>query len=593
MMNKQFSPPLLRAPHVGLRTGLRTGLCAGLCAGLCLFIAACGAPTSTSNNTIGTSKTSTSQGYKKFATVSPDSQSPQNAHGRLSRIVESTQALLRALPRGKGGPTAYDSAPEKANANRFFDSAFSAGTKSLAKDDGRIRIGLLLPLGAENKDVKTIAYDLLNAAQLAMFDVGQPAITLIIEDTKGTPDGAAQAAKKAIRNGAQLIIGPLFAGSVKAVHPIVRRANVPTLAFSNNRAIADKIAGKGVWLIGFLPEQNLERILAEANAQGLTRIAALIPETDYGRRIEAALGPMLEQLGGELVQIETYQDEAQSMFDPAQKIARYEERKQAWADERQRLTEEAARILATLLEVPPVTEVVTEIVTKVMTEAEEIWAQLGALTPLPPLASELQQEYEALARVETFGEFPYDAVLIPEGGIKLRSLAPLLPYFDVDPREIKFIGTGLWDDPVLGQEPPLIGGWYAAPQPNGWKKFSKRYEAIYGHRASRLATLAYDGISLAAALSAIDSNNPFSRKNLTSPDGFQGIDGIFRLTEDGLNERGLAVLEVRRKQNRMVSPAPDSFVLLDRRTTKINLPKGARASKPSRNNDNFSFPFFD
>ena len=193
------------------------------------------------------------------------------------------------------------------------------------------------------------------------------------------------------------------------------------------------------------------------------------------------------------------------------------------------------------------------------TPAEEIWEQLEDMNP------ELKKQYDDMRLTETFGELPYDAVIMPEGGIRLRTLAPLLPYFDVNPRNIKFLGTGLWDDPTLGQEPPLVGGWYAAPDPSGWRNFTRRFEQIYGRPSPRLASLAYDSISLVATLTDIYPNAPFTYRSLTNPNGFQGIDGIFRLTESGLNERGLAVLEIRRKRNVNIAKAPDSFVGLDQK----------------------------
>lgn len=581
-----------------------------------IFLTSCGGRSS-----VPTGADSLSQPYQPFQTRKAGQSGAGEDENNLKnnavpRIVENTQAFLRPLSRLRNGKrneqlTAYNSKPEAATQSVNNDDTSTAPI-TLAQDNTRIRIGLLLPLSAENDGVSTIAYDLLNAAQLAMFDIGRPEITLLVEDTSATSKGAAQAARNVIRNGADLIIGPLFAASVEAVQPIVRRANVPTLAFSNNRALKDKKSGKGVWLIGFLPEQNLERILREAHAQGLTRIAALIPESDYGQRIATALRPIIDQLGGELIQVETYQDEARFMFEPAQKIAHYEARKQAWADERQRLTEEAALILAqneegyeeplivpiTLpLGVPIIDENTLDIPApnipaRTKEETEEIWARLDELNldGTNETALTLKAEYDTLGRFETFGALPYDAVLIPEGGVKLRSLAPLLPYFDVDPREIKFLGTGLWDDPVLGQEPPLIGGWYAAPHPRGWQKFAARYKSIYGHQPSRLATLAYDSISLAGALTALNAQNPFTRKNLTNPNGFQGIDGIFRLTQEGLNERGLAVLEVRRKRNRLVSSAPEDFVGFERLLLTTRL-LDAQKNKPEA--DEFNFPFFE
>ncbi len=111
--------------------------------------------------------------------------------------------------------------------------------------------------------------------------------------------------------------------------------------------------------------------------------------------------------------MEYYQEEAQSMFDPVQKLAQYDDRKLAKEEEMARLMEEARLLLPN-------------------TEEEEFEKALAEKAP------ELFAQIQELERRETFGELPFDAVILPEGGVKLRSLAPLLPYFDVDPREVKF-----------------------------------------------------------------------------------------------------------------------------------------------------------
>ncbi len=474
----------------------------------------------------------TTQAYSKGL------QNPLLAQQKVKkRIVENTKAFLRALPEDNGRAVAYDRTTSK---QTFFRRTFSA-----RQNDGRIRIGILLPLSAKSASVRNIAEDLFNAAQLALFDLKRPELTLLVQDTQGTPEGALKVTSKLLQDGVQIIIGPLFAASTQAITPLARNAGIPVLSLSNNR----DIAGDGVWLMGFLPEQNLDRIIDEATARGHTRFAALIPETAYGQRIQNALAPIIEFYGGELVQTEVYQEEAQSMLVPVQRIALYEERKQAWEEERARLTEEAILLLARLSDAPV---------------AEDIWVQIAELNP------ELKAQYDAMRLTETFGELPYDAIIMPEGGIRLRTLAPLLPYFDVDPRDIKFLGTGLWDDPKLSQEPPLIGGWYAAPEPRGWRDFTKRYEKIYGRRPPRLSSLAYDSVSLIAALTAIYPSTAFTHKSLTNPNGFHGTDGIFRLTRDGLNERGLAVLEIRRRRNGRVSSAPDNFVSFDQTSNERN-----------------------
>lgn len=153
----------------------------------------------------------------------------------------------------------------------------------------------------------------------------------------------------------------------------------------------------------------------------------------------------------------------------------------------------------------------------------------------------------------------YQAVLLPEGGQKLRGLAPLLPYFGVDPRGVKFLGTGLWDDPTLGREPSLVHGWFAAPPPEARAQFAERFQKAYGTAPPRIASLAYDGVALAAALADGPEGARYTPERITNPNGFVGIDGIFRFRIDGHIERGLAVNQVTQTGIEVVSPAPTTF----------------------------------
>lgn len=151
----------------------------------------------------------------------------------------------------------------------------------------------------------------------------------------------------------------------------------------------------------------------------------------------------------------------------------------------------------------------------------------------------------------------FDALLLPEGGTRLRLLAPLLPYYGIDPDKVKFLGTGLWDVPGLGTEPALNGAWYAAPAPAAHAQFVSRYQALYGQAPPRLATLPYDAVSLVVTL--VRSGSDLSASALTNPNGFVGVDGIFRLLPTGITQRGLAVLEVGRGEPTVIDPAPIDF----------------------------------
>ena len=120
-------------------------------------------------------------------------------------------------------------------------------------------------------------------------------------------------------------------------------------------------------------------------------------------------------------------------------------------------------------------------------------------------------------------------------------------------------GTGLWNDARALSLPALQGAWFTAPENAGFNAFAQRYKAKYGSDPARVATLAYDAVSLAIALSRSQGSQRYSESVLTNPSGFNGADGVFRFKPDGGNERGLSVLEIGGGSAKIISPAPRNF----------------------------------
>jgi len=156
------------------------------------------------------------------------------------------------------------------------------------------------------------------------------------------------------------------------------------------------------------------------------------------------------------------------------------------------------------------------------------------------------------------GKFTFTALLVPETGTKLKNAVAQLGLADINQQKVKLLGTGIWDVPDLGAEPSLIGGWYAAPQPDARAGFQDRFRQAYGHVPQRLATLAYDAVGVAAVLDRTPGAD-FSVTAISNPNGYAGADGIFRFRPDGTAERGLAVLQVEQHGTSVASPAPESF----------------------------------
>ncbi len=370
------------------------------------------------------------------------------------------------------------------------------------------RVALLLPLSGSTAE---LARGMLNAAQMALFDFADDRFELVFHDTQGTPDGAARAAALAIGDGAAMILGPLLASSVNAVAPAARAAGVNVIAFSSDRSVA----GDGIYTMGFLPGAEIERVVGYARAQGILRFAALAPDNDYGATAVGALERAVEKAGGVLTRIEFYDPYGTDFSEPVRRLANYSARRSALLAQRAQLEERGDEVARRAL--------------------------------------------KRLEKLQTIGNLPFDALFLADGGKRLQAIAALLPFYDVDPGKIRILGTGQWDEPGMGTEPGLVGGWFAAPPPAARAEFEKTYQDIYGERPPRLATLAYDATALAAVIARSGEVPDFGAAALITPNGFAGRDGIFRFLAEGVTERGLAVTEVRERGFKVIEAAPEAF----------------------------------
>ncbi len=176
--------------------------------------------------------------------------------------------------------------------------------------NGPVRVALLLPLTG---DVATVGTSMANAAELAIdFIQSQSSqqlnITVVVKDTGGNAQIAAQKASEAISEGASLILGPLKAESVQAAGGVARGAGVPLIGFSNNSGAASA----GVYLLNVLPEVEVKRTLSYAQAQGKQAVAAIVPATSYGQIQEGAFRQAAAELGMTVRAVYQYSNETEA-----------------------------------------------------------------------------------------------------------------------------------------------------------------------------------------------------------------------------------------------------------------------------------------
>jgi len=361
----------------------------------------------------------------------------------------------------------------------FKDSGSGGfGGNTSAQNAQPAKVALLLPLTAPGQTAN-IAAAMKKAAELAMIEAGQTNVTLITKDTSGNPQAAAAAAQAAIDEGAEIILGPLLGSEVAAVTPIAKSRNIPIIAFSS----VSSVAQPGVYLMSFLPEQEVSNLLRHISQNGIRTVAALIPNSQYGSVIERALKTSATATGVTIVATERFSRNGQN------------------------LSAVAARI----------------------------------------------------NRAVNSPSNPARAVFIPEGGQILRAIGTSLTQAGFSPKTTKVLGTGLWDSPLTNGTPIAFGGWYAGVSPEKVQAFNQRYSASYQAKPPRIASLAYDALSLTLSFARAPIGTRFTPTQITNVEGFNGVNGLFRFRPDGRIERGLSILEVSATGTKVAAPAPAKF----------------------------------
>jgi len=182
--------------------------------------------------------------------------------------------------------------------------------------EGKVKAGLILPLSASG-NATVAAQSMRNAAEMALAEFNNPDLQLLVKDDAGSAPGAQQAAQAALDEGAEIILGPLFALTVGPVGRAARARGVPVIAFSTDT----NVAARGVYLLSFLPEADVDRIIGYAASQGRRSFAALVPDNAYGSVAEAAFKQAVGRAGGRVIALERYPLDRTQMQTPVRNVA--------------------------------------------------------------------------------------------------------------------------------------------------------------------------------------------------------------------------------------------------------------------------------
>lgn len=385
----------------------------------------------------------------------------------------------------------------------------AAGTIYPFTEEDSFKAAMLLPLSG-----KSAAYGrgLKNAALMAVDDADNPHLSIRFYDTRSSRQGAEQAVRQALDDNPRLILGPLTSSEVSAISSRARSENVPVISFSTS----PKVLEEGIYTLGLLGDEQIERVISYAAGKGRNRIAVLVPDTPAGINMAKAAYQSAPGFGAAVVKIGFYPPETLDFSEIVKSMTDYADRSAEIAQKKNRLKELAKKGDAAAA-----------------------------------------RELKKLKTVYTTGEVDFDAVLIPETGSRLKSAASMFSYYDVAYPQVLFLGTSVWENTNLTKETTLYHGVYPVISRTHNNYFTGKYQDLFEEKPNQLYSFAYDAVALASALSKENPQN--LSENITDSRGYTGINGTFRIFPDGTNRHSLDIVEVTAGGPKVVSPAAKSF----------------------------------
>jgi len=234
--------------------------------------------------------------------------------GILTQAWTRVRATLSLL--GLAAILAACSTPLSGSGPPIAQQPGEAAAANAAVGEGQVRVALILPLSGQG-NASVAGQSMKNAAEMALAEFKSPNIQLLVKDDGGTVQGAQAGAQQAISEGAEIIIGPLFAQSVSAVGQVARTNNIPVIAFSTDVSVA----ARGVYLLSFLPETDVRRIVEFSISRGKRSFAAILPDNAYGTVVEGAFQQEVSRRGGRVLVLEKYTPEGNRINEAARRVS--------------------------------------------------------------------------------------------------------------------------------------------------------------------------------------------------------------------------------------------------------------------------------
>ena len=299
------------------------------------------------------------------------------------------------------------------------------------------RVAMLLPLSGKAEDA---GQGMKNSAMLAIGDLNNNRLVVQFYDTKSTSSGARVAVENAVSSGCDLILGPLMSEEVAAITPVAKDRDIPVISFSTSPAVLQQ----GIYTLGLLNEEQVDRIMKYSIAQGRKRIAIVLPDNQSGINMLRSALASAESEGATITKVGFYHPESM-----------------------------------------------------------DFTSLVEAMVGSSKVAASKSKNSEKSAAINV----GFDALLVPEAGNRLKSVTSMFSYYDVSAPEVLFMGTSVWANSNLSKETELYGAVYPLMSDGRIKHFAYKYNEMFSQKPNPLGIFAYDAIALASILSQKDKDN--------------------------------------------------------------------------------------
>ena len=348
----------------------------------------------------------------------------------------------------------------------------------------------IIVLFAKDDDIK-IKKQFLNTFELAIYNLEVKNINLQIEFFENDIE-----LKNIIETNispGRLFLGPIQSNYTKILNSYCNR-EIIFFSFSSNPSLAKDC----VYLLNFFPKNEVAQLLLYLNEDA--KVALLYPENEYGYLINSFIDDIIFDSPAILVNRSSYKDDLSNVRDSIKELGKYELRKYELNRQKQILSSKKD--------------------------------------------DKSKKRLKKLKKFKTTSDYDFTHVLIADYGLNLLQVVPLLPYYDIDPNIVQFMGTGVIDDKTFFYEPSLQGAIFPGIPEIRRINLINNYMEIYEEEFLRISTLPYDLMGLINFIYTKEYKFGDVIELLNNPNKkFDGIDGNFYF-KNNMIERNLDILKI-------------------------------------------------